>query len=127
MPLPQIRLQTQSAQIEMQQQLGKHYIRQQHADISIEQPKAQLSMQTRPAKLTIDQTQAWADMNLVPIKRRIAQAAQKGIQAVHEGMAIKAKQGSQLMKIEHRGDPIREQAIATDARRTKALGIEWNR
>src|SRR5690625_5388753 len=84
MPLPQIRLQTQSAQIEMQQQLGKHYIRQQHADISIEQPKAQLSMQTRPAKLTIDQTQAWADMNLVPIKRRIAQAAQKGIQARSE-------------------------------------------
>ncbi len=125
MQLPQIRLQTKSAQIVMQQHLGKHYIRQQHADMSIEQPKAQLVMQTRPAKLTIDQTRAWADMNLMPIKKRIALAAQRGTQAVYEGMARKAKQGKQLMKIEHGGDPIREQAIANAARPTKTLGIDF--
>lgn len=125
MQLPQIRLQTESAQIAMQQHLGKHYIRQQHADMSIEQPRAQLFIKTRPAKLTIDQAQAWADMNLMTIKRRITQAAQKGTQAVHEGIARKAKQGTQLMKIEHGGDPIREQAIANAARPTKTLGIDF--
>lgn len=125
MQLPQIRLQTQYAQIAIQQQPSKHYIQQHHADMSIEQPQAQLSMQTRPAKLTIDQTQVWEDMNLMHIKRRIEQTAKEGTQAVHEGMARKAKQGAQLMKIEHDGDPIREQAIANATRPTKSLGIDF--
>lgn len=93
--------------------------------MSIKQPHADLFIQTKQGQLTIDQTQAWEDMNLMSIKRRIEQIAQKGLNAVQEGMARRAQQGTQLMKIEHGGQPIREQAVINASRPTKSLSIHF--
>lgn len=74
------------AQIEIQQTAAKQTIRQPKAEMSIQQPKAEIKMRTTPAKLTIDQTKAFADMNLMSIFQRNYQFASDGKQAVLEGI-----------------------------------------
>lgn len=87
MELPQIRMQSQMARITMMTQPATQEIRQPKADLSIHQPHAELSIRTIPSKLTIDQTQAWADMNLKTAPLSIEEFAQLGMQGAQEGTA----------------------------------------
>ncbi|PAV31017.1 hypothetical protein CIL05_04725 [Virgibacillus profundi] len=125
MRLPQIRMESQMAKIQIQQTPGKQEIQQPNAKTSIQLPKAQVSMSTTPSKLQIDQTKAWEDMNLMHITKRNDKFAQEGVQAIKEGMARRAQQGSQLMKIENNGNPIASQAIANGYDGKKNLGIKF--
>ncbi|OZU88798.1 hypothetical protein CIL03_10970 [Virgibacillus indicus] len=125
MRLPQIRIDSQMAKIQIQQTAGKQEIQQPNAKISIQQPQAEISMTTTPSKLQIDQTQAWEDMNLMHITKRNDKFARAGLQDLQAGMARRAQQGSELMKIENKGNPIASQAIANGYRAKQSLGIKF--
>lgn len=123
--MPQLRMQSQMAQIEIQQTPGKQAIRQPKADISIQQPKPEIRMRTTPSILTIDQTKAFEDMNLMNILKRNEKFAQEGKQAVLDGMARRSQQGTELMKIEHKGKPVITQAVQNAFPPMKRLGITF--
>jgi len=100
---PQLAISIERAQMEM---------RQPPADVSIAQPPAQLDMKTTPPRLTIDQSEAWADMDLKHIFRRIEEAAQEGYENWLSYLETTSAQGDELMRIEHGGDVLAEQAKA---------------
>jgi hypothetical protein len=125
MNIPQIRMQSQMAQIEISQTPAKQSIRQPKAEMSIQQPAASLSIQTTPSRLQIDQTQAWEDMNLMHITRRNEKFAEEGLRAVQEGVAKKAVQGKELMMIEKEGNPIVAQAVTNSQKPKKQLAITF--
>ncbi|MDM5340067.1 DUF6470 family protein [Fictibacillus enclensis] len=110
MAIPQLTMQSTKAQISITTTLPVQEIQQRPADLSIQQPKADLRIETTPGKLTIDQSQAWADMDLKPISKRIEEFAQNGYNDWLEGLARMAEQGDQLMRIEDGGLPIADQA-----------------
>ncbi|MDX8363822.1 DUF6470 family protein [Cytobacillus sp. IB215665] len=108
--LPQIRLQSISAQIELKANQPQQRMEQPKAELSIQQPQADVNIETIKGKLTIDQTQAWEDMDLKHISKRIEEAANLGYQDWLDGIARRAQQGDELMKIELGGNPIAKQA-----------------
>ncbi|MDY0408916.1 DUF6470 family protein [Paracerasibacillus soli] len=118
-------MESQFAQIQINQTSGTLTMEQPHATVSIQQPKAEISIETTPSTLTIDQTKAWEDMNLMNILRRTEKNAQEGHQALLEGIGRRAEQGQQLMEIEHNGNPLKEQAIVNGNRPEKSLGITF--
>jgi hypothetical protein len=125
MQLPQIRLESQFAQIDMRKTSGQQEIRQPKAEISIQQPKANLSIQTTKSKLTIDQTKAWEDMNLMSTARQIEVAAQEGKSGLFEGIQRRAQEGTDLMKIENSGNPIVQQAIVNGHDQMKSISLKY--
>ncbi|WP_404454302.1 DUF6470 family protein [Virgibacillus necropolis] len=125
MQLPQIRMQSQMAHINIQQTSGKQRIRQPEASLSIQQPKAEMTISTTPSKLDINQTQAWEDMNIMHISKRIEKFANEGIQAANEGTARRVRQGDALMRIENKGNPIVGQAIQNAFDGMKKIGIKF--
>lgn len=125
MQLPQIRIQSQQALITIQTNDAKQSIQQPKATQQIEQPAADIRMHTTPSKLTIDQTQAWNDMGLKSAKTAIKDAARAGRQDVMQGIARRARQGNELMKIENNGNPLISQAITNGNKPQKAFNIGW--
>jgi Family of unknown function (DUF6470) len=85
-------------------------IEQPQADMTIRQRSADMDIQTTPGQLTIDQTQAWEDMNLMSIFKRIDEFARKGYQDWLSYLAKASSQGDQLMRIENKGNPLISQA-----------------
>lgn len=118
-------MESQFAQIGINQSFGVQKIRQPRADLLIEQPQANLTMETTPSKLTIDQTKAWEQMNLMSTARHIETRAQEGLHSVLEGMARRAEQGNELMRIEEDGNPIISQALVNGHSQMKTLGITF--
>ncbi|MFD1361684.1 DUF6470 family protein [Lentibacillus salinarum] len=125
MRLPQIRMESHMAKIQIQQTPARQEIRQPEADISIRQPHADVSMETKPSKLTIDQTQAWEEMGLMHIFKRIEKHANDGYQDGMAGIARRAKQGKELMEIENEGNPIVSQATTNAYDQQKSPGITF--
>ncbi|KSU83100.1 hypothetical protein GA0061096_2302 [Fictibacillus enclensis] len=111
MAIPQVSMQSTKGQISISTTPPVQEIQQRPADLSIQQPKADLRIETTPGKLTIDQSQAWADMDLKPISKRIEEFAQQGYSDWLEGLARMAEQGDLLMRIENGGMPIADQAM----------------
>lgn len=118
MNIPQIRLQSISAQIGIHTTKGQQIIEQKQADVSIQQPKADLTIETTPSQLTIDQTEAWADMDLKHISRRIDEAAQRGYQDWLKGIERRMHEGRQLRRIQDGGNAI---AAIAKQRTTKPI------
>ncbi|KQL52985.1 hypothetical protein AN964_05310 [Heyndrickxia shackletonii] len=106
MKLPQIRLESQPAMIQMNSKIATQSIEQPAAGLDIQQPPAELHIERTPAKFTVDQSQAWADMDLKPISKRIKEFAQNGYQDWLDGIARRAEEGDQLMRVENGGNPI---------------------
>lgn len=125
MRIPQIRMESVKAQIGMEQNMSKIYIQQKSADLTIEQPKANLQMSTTPSKLTIDQSLAFEQMNLKSVRKSIEEQADLGLQSISEGMARRAEQGNELMRIENDGNPIVSQAQINGHKQQKQLGISF--
>lgn len=125
MKFPSIQMHAQMAKIDIHQTKGKQEMTQPKADLSIKQPQADIAMHTSPSHLTIDQTQAFEEMNVMSIFRRNDLFAEDGLRAVQAGIARKAVEGRQLMEIEHRGEPLIEQAIKNSGQATKDLGITF--
>lgn len=125
MKVPQIRIQSQFAQIGMEQQLSKIYIQQPKADLSIEQHHAKMVMETKKGELVIDQTQAWEEANLMSTIRLIKKQATEGLQAVTEGTARRAEQGTELMKIEQNHDAIYKQSLENGFKQQKTVSLKY--
>ncbi|WP_424475338.1 DUF6470 family protein [Oceanobacillus kimchii] len=125
MQIPQLQMRSQLGQIAINTNNAKQFISQRQADLTIQQPQAELKIQTKPSKLTIDQSKAWEDMNLMGILRRTEKIAAQGKQEVMNGIARRARQGNQLMKIEHQSNPIQQQSIANAYEHYKSLGIKF--
>lgn len=110
MQMPQIRLQSQKAQIELQTTPATQTIEQPQADMYIEQPHPELVIQTTPGRLNIDQTQAWHEMDIKSVLKRVEEFANKGYQDWLEGIARVASEGDEMMQIENGQDAIVAQA-----------------
>jgi hypothetical protein len=118
-------MESQLAQIGIQQTTAKQYIKQPKAEITIQQPAASISMKTTPAKLQIDQSRAWEDMDLMHITKRNEKFAEASLQAVQQGMSRRAAEGRELMMIEKEGNPISQQAAVNSRKVEKTLGIAF--
>jgi hypothetical protein len=123
MNLPQIRLQSTPVQIEMNTTPAQQIIEQPGPDLDIQQPPPQLHIDRSPSKLTIDQSQAWADMDLKPISARVKEFAQNGYQDLLKGVARRAEEGDELMKIENGGNPIATISKSNGERPTYDINI----
>ncbi|WP_335871563.1 DUF6470 family protein [Bacillus sp. 2205SS5-2] len=110
--LPQIRLQSQSAQTQLHIVQPQQSIQQPKAELSQQQPQADLDIRVTPSRLTINQTQAWEALNFKSVFRLAEEAADAGVQEALNGMARDAADGDELMRIENGG-----KAIASIAKR----------
>ncbi|RFU68299.1 hypothetical protein D0469_12355 [Peribacillus saganii] len=125
MQLPQIRMQSQQALIGLKAQRGVQNISQSNADLTITQPMAEMTIKRIPSKLTIDQTKAREDVDLKSISKRIAEAAQAGVQELLNGIARRSQEGNELMSIENGGNPIAGQAKRNSAKDQAGFTIGW--
>jgi len=122
---PQIRMTSQMAQIGMKQTFSKQKLHQPEADLTIEQPKADVRIQAPLGTLTIDQTEAFTDANLLSAGDLIDKKAREGLQLAASGTARRAREGSELMRIENEGKPIIMQAQRNGYRQKKDLTIDF--
>ena len=125
MQLPQIWIESQLAILGIQTKAAIQEIKQPHADIQIRQPKADIRIETSKGQLTIDQTQAWEDMKLYSPLRSIEVFAQNGKRGWLEGIARRAQEGNQLMKIENDGNTIADIAYQKVKPETLNYTIGW--
>lgn len=106
MRLPQIRIDQQFARIGISSRDAHVEINQGPAHLEIQQPNATMSITTRPARLTIDQTQVFRELGQFPAGESVARSAQAGFQKAVQGSGRRRRQGDQMMRIEHEGNPI---------------------
>lgn len=125
MQVPQIRITSQQAQIELDIQQPIQSIEQPAAVIDLQQPPAEVSIERTPSQLTIDQTKAREDMDLKSIAKRIEEAAQQGHQDLLEGIARRTQDGAQLMMIENGGNAIASIAKRNSEGPEKQFNIGW--
>ncbi|MDM5315079.1 DUF6470 family protein [Fictibacillus sp. b24] len=110
MNFPQLRMQSTKGELGLTITKAVQQIEQPQADMTIRQRSAEMDIETTPGKLIIDQTQAWADMNLMHIFKRIEEYARNGYQDWLSYLAKTSSQGDQLMRIENKGNPLISQA-----------------
>ncbi|WP_456273255.1 DUF6470 family protein [Bacillus sp. AK031] len=125
MRLPQLQIQTTNAQLGIQKSSSHIQMQQPKAQVNLHQPQPSIQMRQTPGRLTIDQTEAWADMNLKGILRRNKEIAQEGYQAWAQYLAKKAQEGSELMKIENGGGAIAAQAKRNGQLPKHEFGIDF--
>ncbi|MBS4223191.1 DUF6470 family protein [Lederbergia citrea] len=110
MQIPQIRMQSQSAQIAMETRQARQLIQQPNAELRIEQPQAEMEIRTTPSRLTIDQSQAWEDMNIKSVFRSIEENSQRASQDLLAGIARVSREGDEMIEIHTGRNVIVEQA-----------------
>ncbi|MGM0843781.1 MAG: DUF6470 family protein [Bacillota bacterium] len=125
MNFPQIRLQSSPASISIQTTPGRIEIQQPPAELDIQQPKAILDIETTPGRLTIDQTEAWADMNIKSVYRMAEEYAQEGQQAALDATGSSSQDGDELMMIENGGGAIASQAKRNGEPPIYEFNIGW--
>lgn len=118
-------MESQFARIAINRTDAKLEIKQELPKVHMEQRPADVTIRTVPGKLTIDQTQAFADTNLMSIFEKNDRFSREGLQAVQEGTARRAREGKELMQIEHGGNVIAAQAKRNAHPPMKALGITF--
>lgn len=104
--MPQIRMESTMGQIGMRTNPARQLVEQPRAILEIQQPPAEIQIERTPGRLTIDQTKAWEDMNLKSIPRLMEEFAQEGHSNLLEGIARRAVEGDELMRIEQGASPI---------------------
>lgn len=125
MKLPKLHMESVMGRIGIRQIPAKLYIRQPHAKLSIQQPKAEMRITRTPGKLSIDQSQAWEERYLMNTMRLTEINVTEARKALLEGIARRAEQGSQLVKIEQGGNVIAEQARENGSRKLANIGIKY--
>ncbi|WP_144525358.1 DUF6470 family protein [Bacillus pumilus] len=123
MQIPRLLMQQTYAKLQMSTTPSRQEVEQARAELEIQQPRAVMNMTRTPSKLTIDQTEAFADMDIKSIFRRSEEWAAEGKRAVVEGMGRRAEEGSELIKIENGGNAIAEFAKINGAPPVKQFNI----
>lgn len=125
MNIPQIQIQTTRGQIGLTTQRPVQQIEQPKADLDIQQPKAEMSIRTTKSELSIDSFEMRESLDLKSSRSRTAEVSQYSKQTAMEGLARRAQEGSELMKIENGGNPLVEQAKRTGRQPYTSLGIKF--
>jgi len=103
--------------LSIHQNYGRIGLQTQNAQLSIQQPKAQITMhqelpklqiERTPLELHIDQQDCWNEVGLKNMDALIRDNAQDGKQVALEGIGRRAEEGTRLMSIENGGNPIIE-------------------
>ncbi len=123
--IPQLQVQTTSAKLGLQINKPIQEIEQPKATLTIEQPAAIIEMSTTPSELTIDTTENRAALDLMSMFRRGDEVAQYSQQKVQEGIARRAQEGQQLVKIENGGNPLADIIKQNTDRPVAELGIRF--
>lgn len=123
MNLPQIRLQSTQALIALNVKHANLTIQQPEADLRLEQPPAEMTIRRTPSKLTIDQTAAFEAVGIKSRARNMEEYAADGKKGAMDGIARRAREGNELMRIENGGNPIVTQAIQDSTRPEKQFNI----
>ena len=110
MQMPRLQISTTDARVGLQTRNAKHSYEQKKADVSIRQPKADVSIKQPDGDLRIDQSKARSNLHLKSSAERSREMAQLGRQSAMEGIARRAREGDELMRIENKGNPIASQA-----------------
>lgn len=125
MKLDRVDVRTTDQKVEIHSTQPRLEMTSTNAQVNIEQPAAILEISTKAAKLQIDQSQAWRDMGLLTPLEAGKQAAQKGMQAVKEGTARRAREGEQMMHIENGGNAIAQIAKGKLGIQPVRSAIKW--
>ena len=123
--VPQLRIQQTSVQIGLNIRQPVQEIKQQQADMTIKQPEADMNFNKRPSRLTIDQTKALADVGIKSVGMVVREAAQKGHGIWSQGLSRVARDGDEMMRIEHGGDPMPRQAKRNGEPPAKEFNVDW--
>ena len=110
MDIPQLQFQTTPGVLDLRITKPTQEIEQPRAVINQQQPAAILEMSTTRPQLSLDTTEARADLDLKSVFRRSDEHAQLGKQGALEGMARRAQEGQELLRIENRGNALAELA-----------------
>ncbi|MET3682992.1 hypothetical protein ABID56_001082 [Alkalibacillus flavidus] len=125
MQLPPVSYTIQRGKIGIESQDAQVQITQQGADLQISQSEADLQIEKIPSKLTIDQTEAWRDMGIISVEESVRQNAQEGQQNAMEGIARRAREGDEMMRIENGTDAITQIAKRNIPNPKKDFNIGW--
>lgn len=106
MNIPQLQVTTTKAQLGLTTRRPVQEIEQPSATLDIQQPQAKMTINTTKSRLSIDTTQARADMDLKSAAQRTEEVAQYARSEVSNGIARRADDGNELMKIENGGNPM---------------------
>lgn len=97
MKLPQIQMHITDIQMDWTITEPETKMKHPRAEIQMSQPAAILEINTTNAKLDINMDQFWRDLGMVPTGEVIKKYAQKGRQAVLEGISRRVSEGRQLL------------------------------
>lgn len=105
MNIPQLQVTTTKALLGLTTQKPIQEIEQPRPTLDIQRPQANMTIKTMKPKLSIDTVEARAEMDLKSSFRRTEEVAQFARSEVSNGIARRAQDGSELMKIENGGNP----------------------
>lgn len=125
MNIPQLQIQTTRGIIGLQIIKPTQEIEQPRATLTQEQPAAILEISTTSPQLSVDTTEVRAEIDMKTVRRRIEENAQFGKQGVMDGIARRAQEGQQLMRIENGGNAIADQAKQNATPPPAPLGIRF--
>ena len=106
MNIPQLQIQTTRGILGLQVTKPIQEIEQPRAVLAQQQPAAILEISTTRSQLSVDTTEARADVDMKSVRRRIEENAQIGKQVAMEGIARRAQEGQQMLRIENGGKVI---------------------
>ena len=125
MEIPQLQIQTTPGKLVVHAERGTQQIEQPRASMEQEQPAAVLEISTTKPELSVDTTEVRADVDMKSVFRRTEEFAQAGLQAVQDGMARRASEGQQLLRIENGGNMIADLAKQNGTPPPAELGIRF--
>ncbi len=125
MDIPQLQIQTTPGKLVVHAEIGVPQIEQPRASIQQEQPAAILEISTTNPQLALDTTAVREDIDMKSVFRRTEEFAQAGMQAIQDGMARRASEGQQLLRIENGGNVIADLAKQNGTPPPAELGIRF--
>lgn len=125
MEIPQLQIQTTPGRLGLNIEKPVQQIEQPSASIDQQQPAAILEVSTTNPQLSIDTTAVREDIDMKSTFKRTEEYAQMGQQAAMQGLARRAEEGQQLLRIENGGNTIADLAKQNGTPPTAQLGIRF--
>lgn len=125
MNIPKSHIQSTDAKIRLNIRQPVQRIEQPNAKLDLQQPMAKLSIKTTKSKLSIDAFKARESIGYKNTRSRTAEIAQQSIQDGLEGIARRAQEGNDLMRIENGGNPIVQHAKSRGRQPYSSLNIKF--
>lgn len=125
MEIPQLQIQTTPGKLVVHAERGVQQIEQPRAVMEQEQPAAILEISTTNPQLSLDTTEVRADVDMKSVFRRTQEFAQMGQQDALQGLARRAEEGQQLLRIENGGNAIADLAKQNGTPPPAQLGIRF--